>query len=250
MAAEAKQDETTRVVITGANRGIGLEFVKQLLKRDNYDIVCCCRSPDKAEDLKKLQEANKERICVEKLEMTNDTDTENLAKALKDKPIDILILNAGIITTKSDKSMLKMGNLERDDFLKIYNVNVVGTMLLGQALYDIVKASKRKQIIGITSGLSSISDCGSNYAVPYRCSKVALNMAFQSFKYKSEADKDGVHAMAVAPGWVQTDMGGSNASSTVEDSVKAMLDNVIDKYKDEDKVSGGFYNYTGKVYGW
>ena len=247
MAAEAKQEET-RVVITGANRGIGLEFVKQFLSRDGYVIVGCCRNPDKAEDLKKLQEENKGRISIEKLEITNDTDIANVAKSLKDKPIDILLLNAGIITTQKDKSMLKLGNLERNDYLNVYNVNVVGPMLLGQALYDNVKSSKRKQIIGITSGMGSISDCGSNSAVPYRCSKAGLNMAFQAFKWESETKKDGIHAMVINPGWVQTDMGGSNAQKPVTTSVKEMLDNVIDKYKEND--NGGFYNYNGNKYGW
>lgn len=249
--AEAKQESSdeTRVVITGANRGIGLEFVKQLLQRDGYTIVACCRSPDKADALKKLQSENQGRVSIEKLESTSDADIEALFKSLGDSPIDILLLNAGILGTKDDSGAFrKMGTLQRDDFLNTLNVNVVGPMLLGQALFDNVAASTRKQIVGITSGMGSISDCGSNSLVPYRCSKTAMNMAFQAFAKESEAKKLGVHAVTVNPGWVQTDMGGKNASKTVTDSVQEMLDNVIDKYAELD--NGGFYNYSGKVFGW
>lgn len=167
--AEAKQDDT-RVLITGANRGIGFEFVQQLLKR-GYNVIGTCRNPEQAKDLKELQGKNEDKLTIEKLEITNDSDIANVAKSIGDKSIDILILNAGIIGGKDDegKSLRKLGTLNRADFMNVYNVNVVGPMLLAQALYNNVKSSKRKQIIGITSGMGSISDCGSNAAVPYRC---------------------------------------------------------------------------------
>eukprot|EP00484_Ammonia_sp_Unknown_P011531 CAMPEP_0197057494 /NCGR_PEP_ID=MMETSP1384-20130603/97722_1 /TAXON_ID=29189 /ORGANISM="Ammonia sp." /LENGTH=268 /DNA_ID=CAMNT_0042491939 /DNA_START=18 /DNA_END=822 /DNA_ORIENTATION=+ len=238
--AEAKE-ETTLVVITGANRGIGLEFATQLLQRDNYCVVALCRNPEKAEQLKLLQEKYKGRVSVEKLELIKDADIENVAKSLKDKPVDVLILNAGIIGNMQSK----LGSLQRDEMLNVFNVNVVGTMLLGQALWDNVKASKRKQIIGISSGMGSIGDCGSNSVLPYRCSKTALNMAFQSFKHESVKNKLGVHAMLLNPGWVQTGLGGANATKSPTESVQQMLA-IIDNY--EKLNNGGFYNYDGKTF--
>merc|ERR1719447_1175851 len=124
-----------------------------------------------------------------------------------------------------------MGNLNRADFLNVFNVNVVGNMLLGQALYDNVRASHRKQIIGISSGMGSIADCGSNSAVPYRCSKAAMGMALQSFAKESEKKKHGVHAMVLLPGWVSTDMGGKHATMTPEVAVGKMMA-VIDSSKE------------------
>merc|ERR1712154_44815 len=104
----------------------------------------------------------------------------------------------------------------------------------------------RKQIVAITSGMGSIIDCSSNMAVPYRVSKSGLNMAVQSFAKQSEKDKDGVTACLINPGWVQTDLGGNNATKTVRQSIQQMLDNVIDK--NESLVNGGFYTYTGEPF--
>ena len=158
---EAKEEDNkeVRVVITGSNRGIGLEFVKQFLQRENYIVVACCRKPDKADALIKLQNDYKNRLSMEKLEITNDSDIEAVAKSLENKPIDILILCAGILGNNDEKEskLRKIGTLKRDDFQNVYNINVVGPSLLGQALYDNVKKSNRKQIIGITSGMGSIS---------------------------------------------------------------------------------------------
>eukprot|EP01084_Bolivina_argentea_P151630 264661_1 len=236
--AEQKEQKETCVLITGANRGLGFEFVQQLLSRDNYCIIACCRNPDKADALNALAAKNKDRITISKCDVTNDKDIQELSKSLGDKPIDILLLNAGIFgNTKEPWS--------RDDFLNVFNVNCVGPVMIAAALYDNVKVSKRKQIIAITSGAGSILDCGSGY-YPYRVSKAAMNMGFQRFAKKSEKDKDGVTTLLVNPGWVQTDMGGKNATKSTQDSIKEMLDNVIDKY--ESLINGGFYTYTGKPF--
>lgn len=248
--AEEKVEEvaTVSALITGANRGLGLAFVKLLLKRPGFNIFACCRTPDKAEELKKLQTANEGRVHILKMEMTSDDDVAAVAKAVGDTPVDLLMLNAGIMGEKAeDDALRKMGTLKRADFLNVFNVNVVGNMLLGQALYDNVKKSGRKQIIGMSSGMGSIADCGSNFAVPYRCSKAALGMAMQSFAKESEKNKDGVHAMVLLPGWVSTDMGGKNATLTPEQSCTQML-TVIDSWKE--RTNGGFYSYTGKTYPW
>mmetsp|Transcript_31831 Transcript_31831/g.51508 ORF Transcript_31831/g.51508 Transcript_31831/m.51508 type:complete len:255 (+) Transcript_31831:71-835(+) len=253
--AEQKQAEKFTALVTGANRGIGLEYVKQFLQRDGYSVVACCRNPDSAKDLKELQEKNKGRVTILKLEYVNDEDVANVAKALKDKPIDLLVLNAGIMgeTTADSHPVNKIftfrmiGNLTRDDFLNVYNVNVVGPMLLVQALYDNVKASTRKQIVAVTSGAGSISDCGSNSATAYRCSKAALNMAFQNIAKRSEKDKDDVHALLLNPGWVQTGLGGKHATKTPEESVTQQM-TIVDDYKN--KTNGGFYNYNGNVFPW
>ena len=177
--SEEKQEDNNeiRVVITGANRGLGLEFVKQLLQRKNYVIVACCRKPDTADDLKKLQNENKNRLSIEKLESTSESDIENVKKSLENKPIDILLLNAGIIS-RFDEGV---GNIEKQRFENMINVNVIGPCLLGQALYDNVKKSTRKQIIGMSSGLGSIGDATSNSYLPYRCSKAGVNMMMKCF---------------------------------------------------------------------
>lgn len=237
----------TLALITGANRGIGLEFVKQLLQREDYYIIACCRTPEKADVLQQLQSTNESKITIHKLEMTSDADIESISKSVGQKPIDLLILNAGVHgervqTTKKSRAL---GTLTRSDMMNVYNVNVVGAMLLVQALYENIKRSSRKQIIGMSTGYASISDCGSNTAVPYRCSKAALGMALQAVA--KDADNGGVHTMLIAPGWVKTDMGGKDARLTPTQSVQQML-TVIDDY--EKRNNGGFYLYSGDEFPW
>eukprot|EP01083_Nonionella_stella_P162727 534440_1 len=196
LMAESKESEV-RIVITGANRGIGLEFVTQFLKRKNSTVIACCRNPGKANALNQLKEANKGRVVVAKVDVTNDEDIESLKQTVGNKPVDILLLNAGIIGKTK-------GPFQRSQYLEVFNVNCLGALLVGQALYDNVKLSNRKQIVGISSGAGSIADCGGGNLLPYRVSKTAMNMAFQSFAKQSEKSKDGVHTLLVNPGWVKT----------------------------------------------
>ena len=137
--------------------------------------------------------------------------------------------------------------MTRKDLQNVYNVNVVGPLLLAQALYDNVKASKGKQIVAISSGLGQISMNYSGFNHPaYKCSKAALNMAIKTLALESDSNKDQVIAVAVEPGFVQTDFSGNKdkATTSVDVSVKNMLTNVIDK---KDLKSCTFYKTSGDV---
>ena len=126
------------------------------------------------------------------------------------------------------------------------NVNCVSSLLVGQSLFENVKMSKRKQIIGISSKMGSITDNAQNgERVAYRVSKAALNSVFQEFKIKGK--EFDIHSLLLHPGWVQTTMGGPNATKTIKDSVSACLD-VIDSYKS--LKSGAFYDFDGKEIPW
>eukprot|EP01084_Bolivina_argentea_P053955 98968_1 len=229
-------------LVTGSNRGLGLEFCFQLIKNE-YKVFACCRNPNDANELKDLQAtATQNQLIITELDSTNDEHICALSKSLKDIPIDILILNAG---TKGSITNHTLGLLQRDEILNTININCVGPLLIAQALFENVKASKRKQIVGITSLMGSIVDNNSGNRVSYRVSKTALNSVFQEIKLKG--NEFGIHTLLLHPGWVKTNMGGPNAKISTFESVQSML-NVIDNAQNFE--SGALYNFEGEQLPW
>ena len=197
-------------LITGANRGIGLEFVRQL-KDKGYYVIGCCRNPAKANELKELADE------VIELDVTKDKDITSLKQTLHNKPIDLLVNNAGI----GGDQGVTVGNIERKNFLEVLNVNCISVVKLSDALLPNLQLSEDKNILAISSSMGSIADNdrGSSYA--YRSSKAALNCAMRSFAIDVEAQ--GIHVMLIHPGWVKTDLGGPEALINVQTSVAGML---------------------------
>lgn len=203
-------------LITGANKGIGLEFTRQL-KDKKYYVIGCCRNPSEADKLKELADE------VIQLDVTNDNDITSLVDMLKNRPIDLLINNAGT----SGEQGVTVGNVNRDNFINVLNVNCISVVKICDALLPNVQKSKEKNILVISSRMGSISDNeqGSSYA--YRSSKAALNCAMRSFAI--DVKPLDVHVMLIHPGWVKTDMGGDNALVEVQTSVAGMLEQVEKK---------------------
>ena len=222
-------------LITGANKGIGLEFARQL-KEKGYYIIGCCRKPSIADHLNQL--ANE----VIQLDATSDADIEALVKTLNKRPIDLLINNAGI----SGEQGVKVGNVNRVNFANVLNVNCISTLKICDALLPNIQKSIDKNILVISSRMSSISDNeqGSSYA--YRSSKAALNCAMRSFAI--DVQPTGVHVMLIHPGWVKTDMGGQEARIDAQTSVKGMREQA-EKYlnKSHAKV---LHRFDGDTIAW
>lgn len=200
-------------LITGANRGLGLEFVSALKER-GYHVIACCRHPLQASPLKGLADE------ILPLDMTKDEDINNLVKALKDRPIDLLLNNAGI----TGENGVTLNNVKRDNFLQVLDVNCVGTIKLCDALLPNIKASQEKSILVISSQMGSISDNTSGRSYAYRASKAALNCVMRSFAI--DVQEFGIKVMLLHPGWVKTDMGGPNALVDIQSSVRGMLKQV------------------------
>ncbi|MCL9683952.1 SDR family oxidoreductase [Legionella maioricensis] len=198
-------------LITGANRGIGLEFVRQL-KDKGYHIIGCYRNITKAKELKKLADE------LIQLDVTHDEDIASLKKKLNDRPIDLLVNNAGI----SGEQGVTTGNINRDNFLDVLNVNCVSVVKLCDALLPNLQASRDKNIIVISSQMGSISDNARGRSYAYRASKAALNCTMRSFAI--DVKDKGIHVMLMHPGWVKTDMGGPDALVDVQTSVAGMLE--------------------------
>lgn len=228
----AAQDQGT-VLITGANRGLGLEFATQFKAR-GYHVIGTARKPDEAQELRQLG------VQVEKLDVADDASAKALAGKLKGQPIDILINNAGIIGSSSNS----ITNLNFDKMAYTYQVNALGPMRVTQALYENLRQGKGRKVIDITSVMSSVAmNFGGAY--DYRASKAALNMLTNTLA--KELGKDGFICIVIHPGWVQTDMGGSSAPVTPEESISGMI-KVIDGLTRGS--NGKFYDYTGKELPW
>ena len=197
-------------LITGANRGIGLEFASQLKAR-GYNVIGCCRQPQDASELKTIADH------VIQLDVSNDHDLDALKRHLLDKPIDLLVNNAGI----TGEQGVTIGHINRDNFLHVLDVNCVGALKVNDALLANIRASRDKSILVISSSMGSIADNYRGRSYAYRASKAALNCVMRSFAIDAEAF--GVKVMLINPGWVKTNIGGDNATLTALESVSSML---------------------------
>ena len=192
--SDAKPADRT-VLITGANRGIGLELARQYAA-DGWQVIGTARKPAKADDLRALD------VRILQLDVTDSQSVDSLAADLAGEPVDLLINNAGIFPR-----VRKLTDVDFDDIERTFAVNTMGPMRVTRALLPNLTGGDGKTIVHITSRLGSIaSNSGGGY-YGYRESKAALNMFNRSLS--AELRSDGVTCVVVHPGWVQTDMGGA-----------------------------------------
>lgn len=228
------------ILVTGANRGIGLEIVKQYAASESK-ILACCRNPDDALELQRLRE-NYQSICIHQLDVSKEDGIKKIATQFKNESIDILFNNAGIAGQDNP-----LDEITYSDLLKTFEINTIGPILLIQALYKQVAKSKSKVIVNTSSALASIDlnhDSGW-FWLSYRLSKSALNAATRSLANQLKS-KD-IIVIALDPGWVKTDMGGENANLTTKECVAGII-NVLEKVSLKD--SGSFIRYDGKHTPW
>lgn len=232
LPVRAGEDPMT-VLVTGANRGIGLELARQLTGQ-GHRVIGTARKPAEATALKELGAE------VMQLDVTDSSSVAALAAGLDGQPVDLLINNAGT-------GGQPPGSLQETDFERVkltFDVNSIGPMRVTQALLPNLLAGEGKKIIHISSIMGSIaSNSGSYYG--YRASKAALNMLNSSLALELE-DK-GVTSVVLHPGWVQTRMGGPNAQISVDVSVAGMLKVIAGLGLEQ---SGHFYDYQGNELPW
>jgi NAD(P)-dependent dehydrogenase (short-subunit alcohol dehydrogenase family) len=224
------------VLVTGANRGLGLEFVRQYAA-EGWRVIAACRDPDGAVALNKI----KGDVAVHKLDVTNAKQIAALARALKGEPIDLLINNAGINPNEGDRP----GRMDYDAWEETLSVNTIAPFRVTEALLPNLLMSKRKTVVSMTSGLGSIARNTDGGIYAYRSSKAALNMAMRSLA--ADLRGEGVTVVVFSPGWVRTDMGGRSAPVGVKESITGMR-SVIARLKRSD--SGRFFNYEGNQVPW
>ncbi|UCD38894.1 MAG: SDR family oxidoreductase, partial [Fidelibacterota bacterium] len=165
------------ILITGANRGIGLGLVKHCLSRGDL-VFAACRSPEQATELNRLQEAHGDHLHVFPMDVTNQTAMDNavaMIKAFTGGRLDILFNNAGVGGGKSP-----LGSVTADELVTAFQVNAVAPLHLAQSCLPLLKKGDRPVIVNITSRMGSIADNGSGGSYAYRASKAALNMLNKS----------------------------------------------------------------------
>lgn len=226
-----------RIIVTGANRGIGLEFVRQLAEA-GHRVEATARNPQKATELQAFAEGKS--VNVHALDVTDEQSVASFVNALGDAPVDMLINNAGVYPKSGG-----IGGLDYDAFRFGFEVNALAPIRLAEALLPSLRKSDQKKIVHITSQMGSIEDNGSGGAYAYRMSKAALNMGNKSLA--NDLSGEGFTCLAVHPGWVQTDMGGPNAKITVEKSVSSMLGAIHDRGPEQ---SGEFVSWNGSTLPW
>lgn len=217
-------------VITGANRGLGLEMAKQYAA-DGWDVIGTAREPEKADELNAI-----DGVTVMQLDAAEDASIEKFAEQLGDRPVDLFINNAGIYGPSE---------LDRQKWLDLFNVNVVGPVKLATALKNNVAKSGDRKMVVISSQVGSIAENESGSMMYYRTSKAAVNQAWHSLAQQWQ--DDGLTLVMLHPGWVQTDMGGENADLTPQQSVAGMR-SVIDGLS-QDR-NGKFYDHSGREIPW
>jgi NAD(P)-dependent dehydrogenase (short-subunit alcohol dehydrogenase family) len=226
------------IMITGANKGLGLEFVKQY-SQNNFQVIACCRDPSKASELTELSQKNN-NIDIHQLDILNQDQVSKLANMLAKKPIDILLHNAGIYGQgKQSWDDITLASLQATML-----TNAFSPFLLTKAFIKSLHAGERKQVVYISSLMGSISDNNSGGVYAYRASKTAGNMLMKSLAI--DLAKDNMRVLILHPGWVLTDMGGPNAPIDTATSIQGMR-KVIER---DDTTNGGFYNYKGEVLPW
>lgn len=237
---------TQRILITGANRGIGLAFVHQYLKRGDR-VFAGCRRPETASELQKLGVVYPDLTLV----ALDVADAESIRKAhdrVREQAdgLELLLNNAGVYSAKgSENPAESLGNFDFEAALGVLQINSVGPLIVAQAFIDLLQAGKRAKIVSISSGYGSLSANTGSFPYYYSASKAALNMLTRSLA--GEVGPLGIAAVVLSPGWVRTDMGGPNASLLPEQSVASMI-RVIDGLSLGD--NGSFLDWQGDVQPW
>lgn len=231
-------DSSYQVLITGSNRGIGLEFVQQFADA-GYRVIACCRDPLKAAALNALTATCDGRIAVHVLDVSDFGQIERLAGELRGEAIDVLINSAGYYPRGS------FGAIDYAQWQQAFLINTLAPMRLVECLVEGVAASRLRKIVTLSSIMGSIAANDSGGSTLYRTSKAATNMLMKNLSIALKPR--GIATLTLHPGWVKTDMGGANAQITPAQSVAGMR-RVIDALNIEN--GGRFLSYDGKENPW
>lgn len=231
------------VIITGANRGLGLGLTRSFLE-DGDRVIALCRKTSA-----ELQQAANENLEIFQCDLTDDTQLASLARQFRERSIDVLINNAGMMaktgSVAGEESVQGFGYFNRELWHRLFDINLFTAMSLAELLVDNIAKSGRGRIVTISSMLGSMKMNTSGGIYAYRASKAGVNAIMKSMSIDL-ADR-GIIAIAQHPGWVKTDMGGSGADIDIQTSVVGMK-NVINGLTPAD--SGKFLSWDGSELPW
>ncbi|KAL9650220.1 hypothetical protein ABK040_014876 [Willaertia magna] len=235
---------TKNILITGCSKGIGLKLVELLLKDNpSNQIYATCRNPPNAKQLTLLSEEFHNRLIIEPLDVTKEETITNFVQKYANLKFQLVINNAGQYSPNRQETIL---NTNSKDLMDTYRTNCIGPILMIQNLYNNnLFDLNNSLVVNISSGMGSISRTNRpRRKVSYCCSKAALNM----FTKMISIELEGIHAFAVHPGWVATDMGTDAAPLTTDESCSGIL-NLIKNFNPKEH-NGKFLQYDGKELEW
>jgi NAD(P)-dependent dehydrogenase (short-subunit alcohol dehydrogenase family) len=245
-SAGVRDPGSPTILLTGSNRGIGLALATEYAAQ-GWNVIATCRTPKKATDLKALAAANP-KVIIEQLDVTDVGQIGKLAKRYRGVPIDVLFNNAGWLGTPIASQQL--GNFDQKLFEEVMNTNVYGPLKLSEALVANVEASSQKKIIGMTSGLGSLTLMGRmSRFYYYQMSKAAMNMGMRALR--NDLQGRGITVALLAPGMVETEMledSGYTGKALKPAESAAALYQLVAELTPQDK--GLPVNVDGKVIPW
>lgn len=236
--AQATSQSGLVCVISGANRGIGLELTRQLLNQ-GARVYAGARSPETSKALQSLSAESQGRLKVFALDVTSSESIAAFAGQVDADHVDLLLNNAGILLD----SDTDWSGLDAKTLAQSFAVNSIGPVLMTQAFLPRLKKSADPKVANITSQMGSIADNSGGGTFAYRMSKAALNM----FTKCLSIDEGGLTTLCLHPGWVQTEMGGSHAPVPVEKSAQGLLKVILSATRED---SGRFLRFDGQSAPW
>lgn len=224
------------VLITGANRGLGLEFARQYAAAD-WNVLACCRNPEAASELRSISG----RVEIYPLDVSDLDRIAALAKQLSGTSIDLLLNNAGIY----GPARMFLGELDYRSWEEVLRVNVLAPTRMVECFLEHVAASQKKLIACISSLMGSVGGNVAGRHYLYRSSKAALNAVVKSLSI--DLRERGITVVTIHPGWVKTDMGGAEADLEIPVSVSGVIGVLAGATLAS---SGRFFNYDGRELPW
>lgn len=228
------------LLVTGASRGLGLEFCRQYAEA-GWRVIAACRNPESAKTLQGLAKRHPS-VEIYALDVADHAGIDRLAGQLQGRAIDVLLNNAGVY---GDSDSNDFGRIDYGLWEQALRVNTLGPVKMAEAFLPHVERGERKLMVAVTSLMGSMADNSSGHSLMYRSSKAALNAAVRSLAL--DLRPRGVGLLLVHPGWVKTDMGGTNAPLLPEESVRGMRQ-LVENF--DLRHSGDFVNYLGKPLPW
>ena len=237
------------VLITGANRGLGLEFTRQYLK-DGWEVHAFCRQPDKAAELGAMVADSRGNIHLREMDIGNKEQIEAAAKELKNLPIDLLINNAGIADGygRGVYEMKEDPDIQNYDFAfweEMMRINTLAPAKIIGAFLENIRAGGQKKIASLSSGLGSITNLAWAGKYGYCASKAGLNMVSKGLA--EWLNSENIIVISLSPGWTRTAMGGPHATNSAEESVSGMRHVISGLTLAE---TGRFWNFDGEELPW
>ena len=233
------------VLITGSNRGLGLEFARQYAAA-GWNVIASCRAPDAARELQELAAQNNQ-IAIEKLDVTSDNEVAALAQRYKDQPVDVLLNNAGIYGTLEKQTL---GSFDYEELKRVFDVNTIGSLRMSQAFLDNVLASDQKKIISLGGGMGTQSIgrlFGGHYFI--KMSKAAHLMAMGVMQ--TDLKDTGIMIVMISPGRVDTqlmrDSGWTGPSISAAESATLVIERIALLTPE---LNGRLILYNGRIIPW